>query len=185
MRPSEIITLCYLCSQGIELLCRRLRPVLPDNQLSLVNGMHNLDPSDCATRCPKGFEAQHGPSEPFSCSVILLHDIIEICGVADHDGRLRSVIVVRDGCRVRAALIDGDFFWESLVMNRLLAEGQGGGSIALRCQQKIHGLAFSVHGALAVGPPPANFHTRLIKPPALAFGSGAGTKLLLDLRSIF
>jgi hypothetical protein len=81
--------------------------------------MHHFDPRDCATCGPKGFEAPHGAREPFYCSMILLHDIIEIFGVAEHDGRLVSPIVARNGCRVRAALIDGDLLREPLGAARL------------------------------------------------------------------
>ena len=81
--------------------------------------MHHFHAGNRAAGDPKGFEAQHGAHEPFYCSMILLHDIIEIFGVADHDGRLMSFIVVRNGCRIRAALINGDFFWEPLGANRL------------------------------------------------------------------
>ena len=53
-------------------------------------------------------------------TMILLHEIIEILGLADNNGCLKSLIVVRNGCRIRAALIDGDFFWEPLGANRLV-----------------------------------------------------------------
>src|SRR5829696_7961384 len=120
MRTNECITLCYLRSQSIKLLRWCLARVRWSHQLPFANGMHDFNPRDRTARCPKGFEAQHRTRAPFYCSMILLHDIIEIFGVADHDGRLMSFIVVRNGYRIRAALIDGHFFWEPLGANRLV-----------------------------------------------------------------
>ena len=49
--------------------------------------------------------------------MILLHDIVEILRVTDTDGRLMSLIVVRDGCRIRTTLIDGDLLRQPLGAN--------------------------------------------------------------------
>jgi hypothetical protein len=46
--------------------------------------------------------------------IALPHNIIEIFRVTDNDGRLLSFIVVLNGCRIRATLIDGDFPREPL-----------------------------------------------------------------------
>jgi site-specific DNA recombinase len=47
------------------------------------------------------------------------HDIIEILGVADNDGRLVSLVVALDRCRVCATLIDRDLLGPLLVTNGL------------------------------------------------------------------
>jgi hypothetical protein len=46
--------------------------------------------------------------------MVLLDDIIQILGVADHDSRLVRLIVVRNRGCVAATLIDGDFLQLSL-----------------------------------------------------------------------
>ena len=51
--------------------------------------------------------------------MILLHDIIEVFGVADNDGGLVNLVVVFDRRRVAATLIDGDFLRQSLSANGL------------------------------------------------------------------
>ena len=79
--------------------------------------MHDFKTPDGTTRCPKRFEAEHGTRETFHCSMILLHNIIQILGVANDDSGLVCLVVVRDCCRIRATLIDSDFFWEPLSAN--------------------------------------------------------------------
>ena len=119
METSGIITLCDLRSQGIELFRRRLGCIPWASQLAFANRMHHLYARDRTAGRPKGFEAEHGTSKPFHGSMILLHDIIEILAVANNDGRLLRLIVVRNGCGIRATLIDGDFFWQPLGANGL------------------------------------------------------------------
>ena len=92
----QIITFCDLCSQGIELLCRRLWRVLCSQQLPFANGMHDFYAGDRTARRPKRLEAEHRTREPFHCSMILLHDIIEIFRVADDNGGLVRLVVVRE-----------------------------------------------------------------------------------------
>ena len=114
MRTSKTITSCYLRSQGVELLCGRLRCVLWNQQLPFANRMHDFNPRDRTAGGPQGLEAEHRTREPFHRSMVLLHDIIQILGVADHNGGLVRLIVVRNCCRVRAAFIDRDFLREPL-----------------------------------------------------------------------
>ena len=52
-------------------------------------------------------------------SMVLLHEVIEICGVADDDGRLVSLVVPLDRGCVRATLVDRELLWEPLSMNSL------------------------------------------------------------------
>ena len=52
--------------------------------------------------------------------MILLHNIIEILGVADHNRGLVRLIVVRNRCRVAATLIDRDFLRQPLGANGLV-----------------------------------------------------------------
>jgi hypothetical protein len=115
----QIITLCDLCYQCIELPCWRLGHHSCEEQLLLTNRMHHFHAGNRTAGRPKGFETQPGAREPLHCSMILLHNIIEIFRVTDTEGRLLSFIVVLNGCRIRATLIDGDFLRQPLGAKRL------------------------------------------------------------------
>ena len=80
--------------------------------------MHDFHASDRTAGRLKGLEAEHRTCEPFHCSMILLHDVIEIFRVADKDGRLMSLAVVCDRCGVAATLIDRNFLRQPLAVNR-------------------------------------------------------------------
>src|SRR5262245_678319 len=114
MKPSKIITSCYLGSQGVELPYGRLRCVLWNQQLPFANRVHDFYPRDRTSRRPKGLEPQHRTCKPLYGSMILLYEIIQIFGVADNNGCLMSLVVMRNRRRVGSTLIDGDFLWESL-----------------------------------------------------------------------
>ena len=144
MRARRIITLCYLCSQGIELFRWRLERVVGDRQLSFVNGVHHFNASDHTARAPKGLEAEHGTCEPFHCSMVLLDDIIEVFTVPHDNGGFVRLVVVRDRGRIRAAFIDRDFLRSPLGANGLAQERLGRVPLARRSQQKIDGVAFFV-----------------------------------------
>ena len=79
--------------------------------------MHDFYAGDRTPGGPKGLEAEHGTRQPFHRPMVLFHHIIEIFRMADSDGRLMSLIVVRNRRRIRATLIDGDFLWKSLGAN--------------------------------------------------------------------
>jgi hypothetical protein len=68
--------------------------------------------------------------------------------MADEDGRLVSLVISLNCCRVRATRVDGDLLRELLVTNRLAQEGLGSGPIAIGSQQKVNGVALCVHRAL-------------------------------------
>ena len=52
--------------------------------------------------------------------MILLHDIIEILGVADDDRGLVRLVVVRNRCRVAATPVDGNLLRQPLGANGLV-----------------------------------------------------------------
>jgi hypothetical protein len=96
MKTSEIITLCDLSSQGIELLCGCLWLVLCSEQLPLTNGMHSFYSGDRTPGGPKGLEAEHGTRQPFHCPMVLLDDVIEIFRVAEallHNSSKYSILL--------------------------------------------------------------------------------------------
>ena len=72
--------------------------------------MHDFNTRDGATRCPKRFEAEHGMREAFDRSMVLLHEVVKIFGVANDNGRLVDLVVVLDRGGVAATLINRDLF---------------------------------------------------------------------------
>jgi len=83
---------CYLRSQTIELLCESADAGLGGVQLSPANRVHDFYPSDRTASGPKKLEAEHRAREVFHRSVILLHNISKILGVAKNDGRFMRLI---------------------------------------------------------------------------------------------
>ena len=88
------------------------------HQLPFANRMYHFYASDRTVGRPKRLETQHGTREPLHCSMVLLHNIIEILGVALNNGGLVRLVVVRDRCRIAATLVDRDLLGEPLVPNR-------------------------------------------------------------------
>jgi hypothetical protein len=162
MRTSKLITICYLCSQGIELLGGRLAHVPCGRQLPFANRMHDFHTGDCTPRCPKGLEAQHWMSDPFHASMILFHDIIQIFTMTNDNPGLVRLVVVRDRCRIGPTLIDRDFLRHPLAAKGFAQEGFGRGSITIGRQEKINRVALFVDRTLEVGPlgSVASFHLR-------------------------
>jgi hypothetical protein len=74
MEASEIITHYELYNHGVKLLRRCLEALPHDYHLSLANCMHDFDSCNRTARGPKGVESQHGASDPFYRSVVLLYD---------------------------------------------------------------------------------------------------------------
>src|SRR6185295_18228389 len=107
MRTSEIITLCYLRSQGIELLCRSSGYGCGGFQLSLANGMPHFNTGNRAAGRPKGLESQHRAYLSFHRTVILFNEIVEIFTLADEDRGVVVAVVVLNGPSIRPALVDG------------------------------------------------------------------------------
>src|SRR5262245_29838626 len=85
IRTSEIITICCLRSQRVELLGWRVGCGSGACQLSLANGVHDFNTHNCTPSRPKRFEAQPRPHLPFHCAVILLDDIVKIRALPDSD----------------------------------------------------------------------------------------------------
>jgi hypothetical protein len=88
-------------------------------QLSLADGVHDFNTAKRTARGPKGLQSQHRAYLSFHRTMVLLHKAIEIFGVPDDKGRLVNLVVMLNRGRIRATLIDGDFFWEPLGTNRL------------------------------------------------------------------
>ena len=99
MEASRIITLYDSRSQSIELLCWRLGCGACGRQLPFANRMHDFNPCNRTAGTPERHEPEHGTREPFHCSMVLLHEVIEIFPVADNDSRLVRLVVMPNGCR--------------------------------------------------------------------------------------
>ncbi len=141
IETNTVITFYDLRSQGVELFRWRLGRVPRACELAFANRMHDFNPSKRTARTPEGLKAEHRVREAFHRPVVLFHEVIEIFGMADEDGRLVGPVVALDSGGVAATLVDGDLFGQSLVMTRLAQEGLGRGSIPVGRQQKIRGLA--------------------------------------------
>lgn len=89
------------------------------HQLSLTNGVHHFHASDRTARRPKRLESQHRVHAPFHRPMVLFHEVVEVLGVADNDGRLVSPVVMFDRGCVRPTLIDRDLLGQLLVTNGL------------------------------------------------------------------
>ena len=76
MKSSEIITFCYLCSQAVELLCRRSGYGFGGFQLSLANGMHDFNAGNRTAGAQKDLKPSMGRvsrlTARWSCSTMLL-----------------------------------------------------------------------------------------------------------------
>ena len=125
MRTSAIFTFGNLCSQSIELLCRRVCLVLRSEHLPLANRVHDFYPRDRTPRRPKGLEPQHRTCESLPRSMVLLHEVIYIFRVTDDNGGLVRLVEVLDRHRVAATLVNGDLLGQSLGTNGFAQEGLG------------------------------------------------------------
>jgi hypothetical protein len=77
--------------------------------MSLAKGMHDFHAGERTARRPKGLEPEHETREPFHRARILLYDIIEVFTVPNDNGGLVRLVVVRDRCRIRTTLVNGNF----------------------------------------------------------------------------
>ncbi len=76
--------------------------------------------------------------------MILLHDIIEIFALADHDRRPMLLVVAFDGGFVRRTAVDGDLLRHAMAADRLLQKPQGRLLIAVLGEQKVDGLTLLI-----------------------------------------
>src|SRR4051794_3441636 len=90
--------------------------------------------------------------------MVLFYNIIEIFGLAHDNRSLVGLVVVFNGCGIRTALIDGDFFWEPLDANGLAQEGLGSAPVARGRQQKIKGSSLA-----CVRPPGVSWQSPRLK----------------------
>ena len=70
--------------------------------------------------------------------MVLLDDIIEVFTVANDNGGLVRLVVVRDRCRIRATPVNGNLLRQPLGANRLGQKGRGRSPITSRRQQEVY-----------------------------------------------
>ena len=120
MRTSEIITCCYLCSQGIKLFRWRLERIPRAGQLPFTYGVHSFYAGDRTPCRPKGFEAEHRSHHTLYGPMILLDHIIEILRLPNDNGCFVSLIVLLNRRRVAPTLINRDLLRDSMSANRFV-----------------------------------------------------------------
>jgi hypothetical protein len=67
---NKIVTLCDLCSHGIEALCRRLLLCSAGDQLPFANGVHECNASDHDDCIIEVFEPEHRSHSLFDSAVV-------------------------------------------------------------------------------------------------------------------
>ncbi len=87
--------------------------------MPLTNRVHDFYTRNRTPGRPKGLDAEHGTCEPFYCSMILLHNLIEILGVTDDNSGFVCLVVPLDRGRVGPTPVDGDLLREPLSTNGL------------------------------------------------------------------
>ena len=83
MKSCEFITFYELCSQGGELLCRRLSRASWAPQLPLTNSLPDYYIGNGTPSRPRGLAAEQGMRDAFDHSMVWLHDVIQILAVAN------------------------------------------------------------------------------------------------------
>jgi len=83
-------------------------------ELALLDHVHRLDAGDQRTCAAKVLEPEHGPHDSLDGPVILLDEVVEVLRLTHLDVGARVGADALDGCRVGAALVDGDLFWNAV-----------------------------------------------------------------------
>jgi hypothetical protein len=100
-------------------------------KLAFADHVHDLDASDQDSGAAKGLESEHRPGDAFDGAVVLLDDVVEVLGLAHHDGQAAVSLNARDSRGVGAALVDGDLFGHAVQADGAFEECPGGGVISL------------------------------------------------------
>ena len=109
-----------LRSQSVELFGRTAARLTASCKLPFAQHVHEFNAGEGGLRSLKRFEPQHRPRHSFHAAVILLHDIIEILGLADDDRGAVCFIIALDGRFVGRAPINGNFLRHAVAADRLL-----------------------------------------------------------------
>src|SRR4029077_6337742 len=116
--------------------------------------------------------------------MVLFHNMIEICDLADFDRGAMLLVVALDSGFMGRAPVDRDLLRHTMATDRLLQKPQGGLLIALRCEQTVNGLALLIHGTIEVAPHAFDLARGLIHPPADPHGTLAAMERRLQVRAV-
>ena len=72
--------------------------------LAFADHVHGLNAGDKGSDAAKAFDAEHRPCDSFDDAVVLLDEVVELLGLAHHDGQATVGLDAPDGGRVGAAL---------------------------------------------------------------------------------
>src|SRR5712691_3939808 len=99
--------------------------------------MYEFNAGEGGLRGVERLEPQHRPGDPLYCTMVLLHDVIEILGLADDDRGAVFLVVALDGRFVGRTPIDGDFLGHStMTTNRFGQKPLGRLLIAMLGEEK-------------------------------------------------
>src|ERR1043166_9248784 len=98
--------------------------------------------------------------------MILLHDIIEIFGLADHDRGAVFLVVALDGRFVGGTPIDRNLLrYAALATDRLREEALGRFLVALLCEEKVNGLPVLIDCTVQIFPLTFYLNIGLVEAP--------------------
>lgn len=72
--------------------------------------------------------------------MVLVDGVIELLGLAMLHAGFISIIAAVNGCRIGAAFIHGDLFWETLAADRFVQKTPRGFFIATGCPHEVNGV---------------------------------------------
>jgi hypothetical protein len=150
----------------------------------LLDHVHAFYTSERALRCVKGLAPQHGAGNPFDCSVVLFHDVVEVFDLADRDRGPMLLIVTLDGGFIGVTAVNRDRLGDTMPADGLLEKPSGGLLVAMFGKQKVDGLAVFVDGAIELAPLALDLDVCLVHPPTDPHRALAPVKHCLQQRAI-
>jgi len=98
--------------------------------------------------------------------MIVFHDVVQICNLADCDRRVGLLVIALDRCFMSRTASDGDRLGHTPVTaNRLDENLVGGLLVTLLGEPKVKGLAVLINGTIERCPLALDFDLRLVHTP--------------------
>jgi hypothetical protein len=150
--------------------------------LPLADHMHQFDAGQDDASTPEILETHHWFDDAFDGPVILLHDVIQVLVLANLD-QCRALGVERfERGQIGAALIHGNRFGLTVLVNRLLEVAVRSGLVTMGAQQEFNRVALLVDGAVQVLLLAFDLEVGFVQPLALANRSLVPSKRLFEQR---
>ncbi|MGF6291519.1 hypothetical protein OKW50_006871 [Paraburkholderia youngii] len=130
--------------------------------------MHEFNAAQQDAGTTKNLESQHGPGTALDRPMVLFHDIVEILGLADPDGRFTLGVHGALPGQIGTTHVHGYGFGRAILINGLLEVPSGRFPVPLGTQQEVNRVAGLVDGAVQIFPLPLDFDVGLIDTPTLA-----------------